>query len=473
MPAVATPPPIKVPKLSDLQTAPAAPEAPPITPAGSSTIVEPPTAAEKTEEEKRQEEPTAPIVIDTQIVQSEPPKGSAPIGTTKGAEEFKRERLAKKEERATIDMVTQQFDAAKMELTQKGLELEDLRKKLEQAEKDRDLFKKNATDHEQNLTSLRTNYFESNRVNYNPTEDPEFTAAQSRMLDTLRRSLPIRVPGKAAEGSDAPTEVRVLFDAILQQPGAANGLANILDAYHLATSRGNEDGIAMAVNAMAQMLGADVNVNPKDGEAKLLKASDPAFQRIEQALELAAPDHLARVQRYAKLQQEGPKLALQQFEQRAQKLRQTLAADVFMTPQQAAERLKQDPADSAALVSQIVQAVPELRQRAEAELAELSDAYAALSDRLHIPGLASANPAEIAAHQEKERKYRTLLSTAMRSAVHGRVIGPILSSLIAERDSAEERANAAALLTNPGGGAGVGKEGRPPAPQIPTSIVTG
>lgn len=474
MPATAEPPAIKVPKLKDLQAAPAAADTPPVTPLPSSTIVEQPAKADLPA--PGEGEHTQQPFIDTSIIQNEPPKSNQPVGTAKSAEDFKRERLLQKETRASIEEVTRQYDLTKNELVQKGLEIEGLQKKLEQAEKERDAFKKSSGDREQDLLSLRTNYYEANRVTYNPAEDQEFITAQTTLLDTLRKNLPIRVPGKPAAGDDgaqAPTEVRVLFDAIMQQPGTHQGLANILDSYHLATSRGNEDGITIAVNAMAQLLGADVDVNPAAGQQpKLLKPSDPAFQKIEQALEQARPHHLARVDRYKTLQSEGPKLALQQFEQRSQKLRQTLAADVFMTPQQAAERLKQDPSDGAALMSQILQSVPALKERAEAELAEMTDAFAALSDRLQIPGLTSNNPAEIAAHREKEQKFRTVLATAMRAAVHGKMIGPILSNVMAERDAAEERATAASLLTSPGGSGRVGKEGQPPAPQIRTDIVT-
>lgn len=464
MPAIANPPAIKVPSLKELTAAPIA--APPAAEPKPGEGAPAPGPGENGNPENKQ------VEIDTQIVQR--PTG-APVTTAKGAAEFKQERLQGKQQKQDFASLQSEFDQTKIQFTQQGLELEKLRKDLADRDKAIEDNKKLAESRGKDLEDLRTGYYEQHRATWNPLEDAEFQTASQTMIERLRQKLPMRVPaGEDAQGQKK--EARVFFDTILQQNGAHQGLANILDAYAIAKRHANEPGLTRAINAAAQFLGAAVDMtDPDETKWKTLPANDPTFKAIEEALDEATPFHLQRAERYAQVQKEGPALAKQQFEQRQNGIRQTLAGDIFLSPDVANKRLQADPDDTGALMAVIMSQSPQLKEIAERKLNDFAQAYAAMGDRLFLPGLSSANASEIAAHRQKEATTRGMLSEAMRLAVIGATVGPVISSLMHERDSAEERATAASLLTNPGGegAAKAGKDGRPPVPHIATEIVTG
>lgn len=470
MPAPAAPPAIKVPSLTQLTTPPAPPATPPaVEPKageGAPPIEEPPSPQPPAPKNE-------PPVIPTDIL-AKPP--TAPVNTQKGAEQFKQERLQKKEERQSAQEIQIQFDQAKQELMKLQTEREQLQKQLDKHQADLEAERKVAEGRKKDLEDMRTGYFEQHRAQWNPLEDEQFQQANAQMLEKLKTKLPIRVPaGTNADGQ--PIEGRVFFDAILQQNGAHQGLANMLDTYTIAKRAGNEEGVNLAVNAMAQFLGANVDMTDTDEKNwKTLPPNSEAFKAIELALDEASPFHAQRAERYLQVQKEGPLLAKQQFENRENGIRQTLSQRIFLPPDVAAKRLQDDNQDATALMAIIVNQSPALKDIAERKLAELAPAYAAMGDRLFLPGLASNNPAEIQAHRQKEAHTRQVISGAMELALVGSCMGPVLASLIAERDAAEERANAASLLTNPGGEAGAraGKSGgSAPQPHIATEIVTG
>jgi hypothetical protein len=467
-PAPAVPSEIRIPAMKDLTGA-----TPPPAPApGAPTIEAPPVVPVEPAA------PAAPVVreLETDIIQRVPPAapGAAPINTQKGAEQFKQERLQKKQEKQDAAELQAQLDQHKIMMVEKETALEKLQRDLDEERKQREIDKKLAEDMKRERDTLQASYFDTNRLSVNPTEDTEFTGAQNTMLDTLRLRLPIRVAG-GVNGNGEATERRVFFDAILQQKGAAGGLANMLDAYAIAERAGDDGGIQKAVSAMARWLGAEnVEMGPDEAQWKLLPTSDPTFKAIEAALKEATPHHLKRIERYSAIEKEGPRLAQQQFMQREEQIRHTLAADIFMSPQAAAERLRVDNSDSQALLAILTNQVPALKQLAERKLAEIAPAFASLGDRLYIPGLSMNDPAQIAAHRQREAQTRAVLSRAMRMAVVAEVMGPALAATIAQRDAAEERAAAASLVTNPlPPGSRPGDHGTPPATNIETDIVTG
>lgn len=468
MPATAAPP-IKVPPMSQLTAG--APPAPAPAPAAGAEPKEP-TAAPDPEPRPGTETQPSPPVIDTQIVQ---PAGGAPVGTPKAKADFIRERHQNKQERVDAAALQAQLDQHKMEVVQKDLELEKLNKELEDHRKKLGDEKKIADQRKKELEEMQAGYFESHRAVWNPAEDEQFQSAQTTMIETLRSKLPMRVPSQFEDGKIV-NESRVFFDAILSQNGAPAGLANILDAYAVSKRHANEEGMNHAINAMAQFLGADVSMTDTEKRNwKLLPPSDATFKQIEQALEDATPHHLARTQRYSEIQKQGPVLAQQQYQNRESGIRQSLASQIFLAPDAAASRLKDDPQDTTALMGVLASQAPALKEIMERQLNDLAPAFAAMGDKLYLPGLASADPSQITAHRAKEAQVRQTISNAMRFAVIGASVGPVIANLIAERDLAEERANAASLLTNPTGEGAVraGKDGRPPAPHIETEIVTG
>lgn len=456
MPAPAAPAPAKklaIPSLSKLATPaepapmPAAPKADP--PPTEPVPPNPPPA------------PPAPPVIDTQIVQG-------PGAPVKSDAQFKQERLANKGAKFHFEELQTQYDASKATLAETEAALEKLRLEHEEANKKFEEANKLAETRLKDIENLRNGYFESNRATFDPNKDAALQKSTTDLLETLRTKLPVRVTTKDGKSS------RVFVDALLQQKGSQTGLANILDTYAAARTNGNEKMMNLAINTMGAWLGADVDMTGDEANWKLIPETDPLFTQLEQALEQAVPHHVARVNRFTEIQREGPALVKQQFEQRETALRDTLRSQVFIPAETAASRLKQDPNDPTALFSQIVSHVPELREMLDSKLALYANALAAVPDNLQLPGLATNDPAGIQAHQNAIAGVRATLSEVMKNAVWGAVAPGIVAALVAERDAAEQRAEAAAANTNPGGpGARAGKEGEPAAPKIDTQIVKG
>jgi len=395
--------------------------------------------------------------IDTQIVP----------GAPKTPADFAAERRGKKQSQTAEEIAEAQrrADEAKMLYTQKEaayVELETAKKELErELSEQRTLAETRKTE----IEGLQATYYDSNRVVLDPTADPEFTAAQQQMMNELRVNVPARVKG--ANGS----EMRVLFDNIIQQNGASEGLGNILGAYGRAKQTGNEPAMDLAVNAFAKLIGADVDMTARDEkEWRLLPNNDPVFLSIETALNKALPHFQTTTGRLQSFQQNAPQLAKQQYEKRATNIRQNLTSAIFLPTETATARLKADQNDPLALFSQLVSHVPALKQQVEEKLAHYSATYAALPDRLNLPTLAGNDKVSIANHQNEVKRHREVQGEIMRNAVIGATIGPILATLISERDAAEARADAAANNTNPGGGRSGGAGGAV-QPSIDTQIV--
>lgn len=446
---------ISVPKLSALKTgavtppAPASPEPRPVTGTPPVTPVAPVTPIVPAAEEDG---------IDTQIVKGGLPKTPA---------DFAHQRRSAKEAAGnqTLEDAIRRADDAKMLYTQKETAYTALETKHRELEAQLAEMKTLSDTRKTEIEGLQANYFDANRMTLDINADQELSDATTRMLNELRNNVPSRVPTPSGQ------ENRVFFDTLIQTNGAAQGLNEILAAYGRAKQTANEPACDLAINAFAKFLGADVDMSGRDEkEWRLLKADSAAFRAIETAMDKALPFFQQRNNRLTSFHQNAPQLAKQQYETRAIGIRQNLAAGIFLPPEVAAQRLTADHNDSLALFSQIVSNIPILKQRVEATMERYSATIAAIPDRLDLPTLATNDKTAIAAHQSEAQQHRGVKAEMIRNAVIGANIGPILASLISERDAAETRADAASANTNPGGSR-AGGAGGSPEPSIDTQIV--
>lgn len=408
-----------------------------------------------------QPDPNAPALpeIPTRILGAEKPQ------PPKNQQAIIEERRKAKEAREQAGAVTNENDDFRVQLATTQAERDRLKAERDQFEQKQKDFEALANKRAEELEEVRKGYFTQHQPTVDPTQDETFVSAHQTMVERLTSHLPAKI--KTAAG-----EARVFPSHLLNDPAKMNGLHNILAQYNKAVAAGSEEGIDHSVQAMAMWLGADVDVTSANkADWKLLEKGDPALEKIEEALRAAAPQYQIKAERYTHIAQSAPVLAKQQYEKKIGGLREALKGQVFMSQDAAVTALRADPNDSQALFSLIVQAAPELKDHVEATLGGYAETFATVSDQLRLPTLASNDPAAIQQHRTVLAQHQQRLSRAMRNAVIGECIGPILTSLIAERDAAEARAAAAAEATNPGSAGSRGGAGGSSTPEIPTSII--
>lgn len=458
MPAAATPPPaaapkIKVPKMAALTGAtpePVAPAPDGLPPSEPSTPPPAPPAPPAPEEP----------YIPTSIVGADKPQDKTQAAII---EQRRRAKEAKQE----VSAVNQDYEQAKIELAKLQSELDKLRGERDRFSTERQDFEKLATERQQEIESVRQEYVRAHQPNFDPAQDETFAQAQGRMMSELKTNMPATL--RAASG-----DKRLFFDIEMKQPGKMQGMYHALDTYAKADAIGNEEGMDLAVNAVAQLLGADVDLSSsRKEEHRTLQRSDATFQALETAMRRATPHYQTMAERHRHVQQEAPQLAMRAFQGKQQAIKQTLSQSIFLKGEEARAALQANPNDSVALFSQIIEQIPELKTQVDALLSGYAESFATVPDQIFLPTLGGNDRAAIDQHRQQVQHHRQRLSRAMRYAAIGEAIGPILSSLIAERDAAEERANRASENANPGSASSAG--GLPGSggamPDIPTSIV--
>lgn len=457
MPAIAETPPItapksvRVPKMKDL-TGDASETTPPTaTPSVEGPPVPPPAPPAAAPDDKP--------FIPTSILGAERPEAKTQAAIIE-------QRRQAKEAKHEVAAVNSEFEAAKIELATMRTEMEKLRAERERFSAERSDFEKLATQRGQEVEEVRKEYVRSHQPTFDPSQDDTFSQAQGRMMTELKANLPATI--RTAAG-----DKRLFFDIEMRQPGKQQGMLHVLDTYEKAERLGNEEGMDLSVQAMAQLLGADVDMtSSRKEEWKTLRREDPVFQSLETAMRRAVPHYQTMAQRHQQVTQEAPQLAQRAFQQKQQAIKQTLSQSIFMSADNARAALKVNPNDSVALFSQIIEQIPELKTQVEALLGGYAESFATVPDQVFLPTLAGNDRAAVDQHRQQVQQHKNRLSRAMRYAAIGEAIGPILASLIAERDAAEERATRASENANPGSSSGAG--GLPSGgsqPSIPTSII--
>lgn len=455
---------LKVPSLQDLLQKPAAPSAPPSSEPtkistdlreglsrGSTSIAKPPTP------------PPAPS-IPAPIVQK--PEGTQPEAegeddnedgidthiappSKKSKEQIIRERQQSKEQRARqklgVDEIERSLNETREQNARIQAELEELKTARQKEQKELEDFRALSTAKEQELKKVQESYYDQFKPQYDAASDEKLKAANSSFFTNLGKEAPEFITN--AEGKN----VRVMFDQLIANPKTARHFEELAAIYGDSLAAGNQKNMDYAVNSGLQLLGANVKFLGIDNpDNVLLDADSPEFVRMEKALKSALPHLQEKFKRINEIKESEPELVEQKIGERANSIRGRLNGAFTMPPEELTRRLAQDPTDSVALFTSVMNAAPALKQEVEANIASMAPVLASLSDQLHLPPLKSKDPAAIAQHQKMQADYRKKIGEFTTYAVIGRAVGSVLSSVIAERDAALSRAGKAALVTNPG-----------------------
>lgn len=422
------------------------------------------------------ENPLSQAPVNETVVQVNPGEGGdekietsimppAPRPGKTDADFAKERQIAKAKKSGALEEIERARDMAIAEATQAKLELENSRKERQEDNKKLEEFRALAGTREKDIEDLNSRYFETHKPTLDLSTDNDIRIAHTSMFKALEDNMPTHIETK--DGSK-----RIFFDQIASNGEKAVSIENALLHYTAAKAQGDEEIMNAAVSTVANILGADTQFfGRQDPRNRLLSSDDPVFRQIESAMSKSIPHLKSKADRVAYVKENEPKLAEERFITRQRAINSELTGAFTMAPDQIAATLKSSPTDSLAIFAAIVNGAPHLKQQVDASIAKTSEALSSVPDQLMMPPLKSNDKVSVAAHRKMYQERKQELSELARFAIIGKNCGPIMAALLADRDEAVSRADAAALNTSPGD-SGRG-DGRAPEKQteIPTTIM--
>ena len=466
MPEVLDPPAPAIAPLK-LPSVPSAPKTPPAPQNAPKALETPPAAPEQK-------------TVPANLLADAPPgeqKSAASIptdihdGTTpakKTDAQFAEERRKAKEEEQRkkfgVDDIQKQRDEALQQQASATLELENLRREREELVRQVEEFKGIAETRKTEVEQVTGKYFDAFKAEAPPQEDEAYMQSYSAFHSTMVQNMPDVIPVQNGATKMFSAE------AFLNNPDTAMKAANVMRHYIAARAQGDTALMAEAVNSMAHVMGADVVFSNDPDQAQMLDQGSDAFQRINNAMKLGIEPFKRMNDRSQILREEAPKIVAEKLHNRELTIRGSLEKGIYMPIEQASERLAQNPSDSAALISALINENEPLKQLADQAIAGMAPAFARMG-QLQMPTLASNRPEDIQAHQRDVQRFQGILGGAMKDAVLGRVSGPIIADLYSKLQAAEARANAASNNTNPGRGTDMSPGGAPTSTKGPSTEI--
>lgn len=436
---------IKLPTMADLMKPAGQPptEAPPAKPPGEKAG-DPPQSNAPPETKPEEDASLIPISVTDPEVKAKSP------------EQFAAERKGKKE--AKQELETRAADAERRAAEAERQLAEFIREKEQWTTKEKDFttklesFRGETEATTKKLEEAEKAYTRSFSPKADPWQDEEFTNSHKSFITTLSENLPLRLNGPAGE-------FRVMFNNIMQDPNNGQRVGQIMEFYANATTRGDQTMIDRAVNLMAGVLGADIRIQG-DGNDRVLPTTDPAFVKIEEAMQKAVPHYVKRSERALHVTREAPRIATEMLAKKTTTLKENLAKGVLMPLESSQALLTSNPTDSRGLLGALAHHSPVVKELAQAAINDFGPSMALVKEGLDLPLLDPSREGQ-QAHQGSLERHRAKLAEVMQYAIVGRAAGPVIANLIRERDAAEARANAAAKNTNPGAGTAGGEGGKP------------
>lgn len=454
-----SPPPAKVEiKIPSLSPGKAASEAP-----------KPPKAAETPPTgQKPAESPTGGQDEGVLDVSSIPTDIRGNKSASQYAEERRKSKLDKAAETLGVPQLQQEFDSTKTAYAEAQLRIQ--KYDVDLADRDRQLeeMKRIADQRKAEIDTRENDYFERYQVRFDPGDDEELRTASQSLRDVLVESMPTRVPGVNGD-------VRVLFKDVMANPQRAGFVDNILANFQKHQDMGDSAGMDMDVNAMAQLMGANVKFSPRPEESELLDSSNPAFVEIERAMIRASPAFGKKQSRQQFISDQAPALAQQQIRQRETGIATNLRKGIFLDQDTRNSIAAQNPHDGRVVLGMIMDVSPQLKDEAERFISSSAPALARMGE-IRMPTLTSKDPAAIQLHRQEQQRYQRQLGEMTINATIGHLAGLVLPAMVGELEALRARVGDIAANENPGGtrhSDDGGGDRQIDVSQIPTKIVPG
>lgn len=375
--------------------------------------------------------------IDTTIMPNMHPSGKKPG-------DFAEERRQSKQKRATVDELQKAIDKANADAAALKLELDTERAARQKEKEDLENFRTLADTRKKDVEELNGKYFDTFKPTYQPDADEEIQQAHTSMLQTMMDKLPAFVP--KSSGNE-----RLMFENVVRDPQKIQGMEAAMQHYAQAKQQGRADVMDLAVNTVAGLLGAEVTIHGiNDPRNQVMTSDDPFFRDVEEAMKRAVPHLGKKLERLNFIRENEPKLATERFDKRQQAIRGELGASFNMSQDQIADLLQKDRTNSVGLFNAILNSSPAFREMANAEIARCAQDLSSVPDQLIMPPLAKNDAISIAEHRKMFNERRDRLSEYRKLIIIGKLCGPMMEAILAERDEAISRADAASLNTNPG-----------------------
>jgi hypothetical protein len=399
------------------------------------------------------------VLIDTDV-----------LGTGKQVQktpaEFAAERKAAREEeikkKLGLPELESGFTQAKADLARVELELQEIRLERDRLANEKEQTEALANSRKEELEKATGRYFDTFKAEIDPAQDPDFIQTAGRFASALSAGLPERIP----VGDD---EKRVFPEQMLSNPVVAEQMDNVMSHYAHARNSGNSAAIDIAVNAVAQIMGVPMVIDPDPTKCQgLLASNDPVFRQIETAMKSALPSWSAKAERRRHLVEQAPEIVKKSLLERERSIASNIKGSIFIAADEAEMRLRANPTDSAAVLSMMLEATPELREMVERTVAGFAPAFARMG-QINMPTLMDNSKEAVEAHRRELNAYQSRLGQAMPAAVLGTIAGPIITNLVGQLKAMTARLGDVSKNTNPGS-IEAGGTGAPPRPVIDTRI---
>lgn len=380
----------------------------------------------------------------------------------KGPADFRRERQEKKAEKlgmAELERALGEEREQTVILRARIAELEKQHEAHETSLREKDLL---IEQRDSEIATTRAGYFDQNKAVFLPQQDPDIVRLTDSIYTTLSREMPSHI-------MDATGTQRRVLPSAIKNPQFMMNADRIIEAYTNAITKNDGATADLAVNAMAELLGADVKVSVDPQQSKLIDNNSPLFTQLDKAMRTVSEDFAKRHSLITQFTTEAPKKAMGAWNSRRDGISAGLTKTIFLSPQDRRELAQKDPSNPSLLLTTIIETTPALKRMAEQKIGIVADSFAALEGKIVLPTLLSNDPQEIQQHQQRVAEIRGNHAEIMRSAVLGMCAAPILSALLEERDALALRAGELSQAQNPGAPSPRAPQAQPAA-EIPTDV---
>lgn len=353
--------------------------------------------------------------------------------------DFKNIRKSKKEEREETQQKAQQFDDAQARLKEQE-------ERTRQIEQERDQLQKQSTEWEEKQKQLLAEteqlklrqeeadkrYVEAYGARYAPGQDDQYVKSSDSYFKALSDTLPSKI--QMEDGSSR----RVFLQQLREDKKTMQLMDMSVKAYIDAQDRMDPQGMDKAVQQFAQSMGMQVSDD---------------LDTVERAIQAAAPHARALIARGQEIEQRGPELAMERWNQKV-KTASDMSRSIFMSDEEITKVLNDpEPATESyntAILNLVLNEVPEAKADIERQIARYAKAMA-LDGAYEAPPLTSKDPSEIAAHSKEFNELLGLRGKMAQHVARSVAMDYFLPVLFQKYVDLQERVGTIAENTNPEG----------------------
>lgn len=196
----------------------------------------------------------------------------------KSGKQFAQERRENKDKKLEAEDAIRQLGESRTLLVQREDELTRLRADFARVEAERETFKTESERVKTEREEAERQYISGHQPTFRPADDRDLVTAHETMVQTIVNGMPGKIQ---KDGEDK----RIFPAQILNDSKTMQQMENLLSNYVVAKRQGDSGKMDLALNAAAQLLGADVQIGTTIEDSTLLNSDDPSLLSIERAFD--------------------------------------------------------------------------------------------------------------------------------------------------------------------------------------------